>query len=111
MPLGRTIFVSRHPGAVEWARRRGLAVDQWLTHLNIAQLRAGDTVIGTLPIQLVAQVCDRGARYLHLSLTLPAEWRGRELTADELARADAKLEAFVVVAEGHARPLSRCNTP
>jgi CRISPR-associated protein Csx16 len=96
MPTGRTFFLSRHPGAVEWARRQGLVVDQWLAHLEVAQVQPGDTVIGTLPIHLAAQVCARGGRYLHLSLDVPPQWRGRELTADELEAAGARLEGYDV---------------
>ena len=44
----------------------------------------GDTVIGTLPVNLAAEVCARSARYLHLSLEVPREVRGRDLTADEM---------------------------
>jgi CRISPR-associated protein Csx16 len=100
--LSCTWFVSRHPGAVEWAARQGLAVQHWVPHLDVAAVQAGDTVIGTLPIHLAAQVCAQGARYLHLSLDLPAEWRGRELAAGDLALCGARLEAFVV------HPEARC---
>jgi CRISPR-associated protein Csx16 len=101
VPMGhRTFFLSRHPGAVDWARRQGLAVDHWLAHLDVAQVQPGDTVIGTLPIHLAAQVCARGGRYLHLSLDMPAELRGRELSADELERAGARLEGYSVLASG-----------
>lgn len=91
-----TFFISRHPGAVEWARRQGLAVDRWEPHLDVDGLQPGDTVIGTLPVHLAAQVCARGARYLHLSLDLPVAWRGRELSAEELTVAGARLEAYCV---------------
>lgn len=90
-----TWFITRHPGAIAWAQRRGLAVDRQLAHLDPEQIAPGDTVIGTLPVNLVARVCARGGRYLHLSLDLPAEARGRELTADELERYGARLEAYV----------------
>jgi CRISPR-associated protein Csx16 len=95
-PAGATWFVSRHPGAVEWAARRGLAVDRQVAHLDIAEVRVGDTVIGTLPVNLAAEVCERGARYLNLSLDLPEAARGRELTADELEHYGARIEPFVV---------------
>lgn len=91
-----TYFISRHPGAVEWARRQGLVVDGWLAHLDMARVQPGDTVAGTLPIHLAAQVCARGARYLHLSVDLPAQQRGQELSADELAQSGARLEAYLV---------------
>lgn len=90
-------FVSRHPGAVEWARMQGIAVDHWVPHLEAEEVAACDTVIGTLPVQLAADVCARGARYLNLSLDLPFAWRGRELSAEELAAANARLEEFKIV--------------
>ena len=36
-------FVTRHPGACEWARRRGLHVDVWLPHLDPVLVKPGDT--------------------------------------------------------------------
>ena len=87
-------FVSRHPGAIEWAKRQGLAIDRWVEHLDPATVNAGDIVIGTLPVNLAADVCKRGARYLHLSLKLPTEWRGRELTMHQLLNCSAELKAF-----------------
>lgn len=91
-----TYFITRHPGALEWAQRQGLAVDTHVNHLDTSQISAGDTVIGTLPVNLAADVCARGARYLHLSLNLPAAARGRELEADELDAFGARLEAFAI---------------
>ncbi|MBI3935960.1 MAG: CRISPR-associated protein Csx16 [Betaproteobacteria bacterium] len=89
-------FVSRHPGAVEWAERQGLQVDRWVAHLDPADILPGDTVVGSLPVHLVADVCGRGARYLHLALYVPEHARGRELTADELECFGARLEPFLV---------------
>jgi CRISPR-associated protein Csx16 len=89
-----TFFITRHPGAREWAARQRLAIDRWVTHLDPADVNVGDTVIGTLPVNLAAEICERGARYLHISLRLPAQARGRELSADELERLGAHLENF-----------------
>lgn len=91
-----TWLVSRHPGAVEWIYQQGISIDQQVAHLDINQVQAGDCVIGTLPIQLAAEVCARGARYLHLSVQLPFELRGQELDSSTLARLGAQLEEFVV---------------
>jgi CRISPR-associated protein Csx16 len=106
-----TWFISRHPGAVEWARRSGRAVDRWQAHLDTAQVHPGDTVIGTLPVHLAAQVCARGAHYLHLSLDLPAPWRGRELSADDLCTAGARLEAYHVLPGAHPHPPDASGPP
>ncbi|MDW8479481.1 MAG: CRISPR-associated protein Csx16 [Xanthomonadales bacterium] len=84
-------FVSRHPGSVEWARRRGIAVSRQVAHLDPSEVREGDTVIGTLPLHLAAEVCRRGARLLHLAIDLPPEARGIELDADALERLGARL--------------------
>lgn len=93
-------FVSRHPGAVEWALRQGLAIDRWVPHLCTKAVAPGDIVAGTLPVQVAADVCRKGARYLNLSIDLPAEMRGRELAADEMERFDARLENFQVKRPG-----------
>ncbi len=91
-----TWFVSRHPGAVEWAAQQGLRVDQQVSHLEPTHVQVGDTVIGTLPVHLAAAVCSQGARFYNLSLDLPIDWRGRELSAQELHQCNARLEPFDV---------------
>ena len=91
-----TYFVTRHPGAVVWAATEGLIVDVRVAHLDPEVIQAGDTVIGTLPIHLAAQVCARGGRYLHLSMEIPQEARGRELTVADLRQFGARLEAYQV---------------
>jgi CRISPR-associated protein Csx16 len=92
----RTWFVTRHPGAREWAARQGIDVDRQVDHLDPSEVDAGDTVIGTLPVHLVAEVCSRGGRDLNLSLDLPPEARGQELDAGDLERYGARLEPFRV---------------
>jgi CRISPR-associated protein Csx16 len=93
-----TLFVSRHPGARDWAAEEGVSVDAVIAHLDPDTVQPGDTVIGTLPIHLAARVCQRGGRYLHLSLELPPEQRGRELSAADLRQCGARLEEFRVTA-------------
>jgi CRISPR-associated protein Csx16 len=97
-----TFFISRHPGAKVWAAEQGLRIDQHLTHLDTARIQRGDTVIGTLPVHLAAAVCSQGARFFNLSLDLPAQWRGRELSADELRQCQARLESFDIQPASHA---------
>lgn len=91
-----TWFISRHPGAVEWAARQKLQVDVVEPHLDLALVQSNDKVIGSLPVNLAAQVCAKGAAYWHLSVELPAELRGRELSADELEQLGARLQPFDV---------------
>lgn len=89
-----TYFISRHPGAVEWAESEGFHVDQRLAHFDVSIVNPGDRVLGTLPINLVAEVNERGGEYLHLTIELPADQRGKELTADNMRTFGARLEPY-----------------
>ena len=91
-----TFFVTRHPGAVLWAQQEGIAVDRQIDHLDIEDIRPGDTVIGSLPVNLAADVCDKQARYIHLILELPFEWRGKELSVEDMKRFGAKLQQYQI---------------
>ena len=92
-----TWLITRHTGAREWAHRRGFAVDRVVQHLESeADFGAGNVVIGSLPANLAARLCERGARYMHLSLDLPFDMRGIELTADDMERLGARLEEIAL---------------
>lgn len=91
-----TYFVTRHPGARQWAEEEGLAVDEVVVHFDVACVQAGDSVIGSLPVNLAGEVCALGARYFHLSLSLAAEQRGEELTSEQMRDAGAKIEEYKV---------------
>ena len=96
MPSMSTYFITRHPGAIVWAIEQGIVIDHAVEHLAIAAIQAGDTVIGTLPVHLAAQVCERGARYRHLSVDIPPHARGGEFTAAELVAYGARLDSYRV---------------
>lgn len=98
-------FVTRHPGAREWARARGLDAEM-VEHLDVERVRRGDVVMGTLPVHVAAEVCARGARFLHLSLDAPEGERGTEMTADAMAAAGAHLVAYDVLRLDDPAPAS-----
>ncbi|MFB4203574.1 hypothetical protein KBTX_03424 [wastewater metagenome] len=89
-----TWIVSRHPGAIEWLARRGFGAGHHVAHLDPARPAKGDTVVGTLPVPLIARLTERGVDYLHLTIPVPAERRGTELSADELEHLGACLQRF-----------------
>lgn len=89
-----TRFVTRHPGAREWATQQGLEVDEFVVHLDPSIINPGDVIIGSLPVNLAADVCDRGGRYLQLSLKLPLALRGRELNIEQMQDCGACLEEY-----------------
>jgi CRISPR-associated protein Csx16 len=101
-----TTLITRHPGAIEWAIQQGLAIDRQIAHLNPSDIEPGDTIIGTLPVNLAAEVCARGGRFYNLTLDLPPEARGRELSAEELEGYGARLEEYVVKKIGEENGLS-----
>ncbi len=90
-------LVTRHPGTLEWLRCQVTEPAAHLEHLvRIDAVDHGDTVIGTLPINLVEAVCRRGARYLHLEIDLPQALRGQELSARQLTELGAELVEYFV---------------
>lgn len=91
-----TFFISRHPGAIDWIQQQGVHIDHFVPHLSAGQVQAGDCVIGTLPLHLVALLQQRGVRYLHLTLKVPAAWRGQELSAAQLQACQATVREFIV---------------
>jgi len=89
-----TYFITRHKGALDWARWRGIKATH-LAHLDVDIIQPKDVVLGTLPISLVAEINQRGARYLHLTIeNLPQEKRGQELSAEDMDAFGAKLEEY-----------------
>ena len=89
-------FVSRHAGAHEWAARIGFEVEV-VTHFESSAVESGDVVIGTLPIHLAAEVCERGGKYFHLILDLTAADRGQELSADRMEELGARIVEYRVL--------------
>ncbi len=69
-------------------------VDELVGHLDAECIHPGDVVIGSLPVNLAAEVCARGGRYLHLTLEVPLELRGSELSAEEMRALGARVEAY-----------------
>lgn len=114
-------FVTRHEGARFWIgymSRQGYLperVDQVVDHLDLDRIRKGDIVMGTLPINLAAEVRRRGARYRSLDLWVPAHRRGKELTATEMVAYGATLTEYRITEverlELEPRQAKRLNAP
>lgn len=91
-----TWLVTRHKGAEEWASMAGVCPDAGCVVgcLEPQRVAAGDLVVGTLPINIAAEIVAKGARYLHLSLNVPPEARGQELSPDDMRKYGACLEEY-----------------
>lgn len=94
-----TIYlITRHPGAVEWMKIKGRPYDIHLTHLtDYDAFHKGDTVVGSLPINVVADLNKLGVDYIHLNLYVPESLRGVELSAEQLVVLNATLEPYRVL--------------
>lgn len=91
-----TLFVSRHQGAIEWIKQQPIQVDAFIEHLNVDNIQADDVVIGTLPIHLAAEVCQKGAKFYFLSVNVAREQRGTELTCEQLEQQGCSLQQFYI---------------
>jgi CRISPR-associated protein Csx16 len=91
-----TWFISRHPGAYSWLTSQAILVDKFVTHLDPLNVNSGDVVYGNLPVNLACQVIERGARYMHLSMQLPQNLRGQELTAEQLIVCQAQFVEYQI---------------
>ncbi|WP_374326914.1 CRISPR-associated protein Csx16 [Azonexus sp.] len=95
-------FVTRHEGAYDWAKQKGILDDgayavNLVSEIRPEQVAMDDYVIGTLPVHLVAEICARGAHYLHLAMDVPAHRRGTELSAAEMEAFGATCREFLVL--------------
>lgn len=95
-------FVSRHEGALRWARilqktaSLPFDIDNYVSHIDPASLKKGDVVIGTLPIREAHRLREQGVRFLNLDLQVPPELRGQELSATQMAACGATLTEYRV---------------
>ncbi len=92
----KTYFVSRHQGAIDWIKSQKIEVDHFIEHLDIDMIQQDDIVIGTLPVHLAGQVCEKGAKFYFLSVNVTKEQRGKELNKNELVKQECKLQQFMI---------------
>lgn len=100
-----TYFIGRHAGTVVWIKRQPITIDVFKENFEPEDVKPGDTVIGTLPVHLAAAVCDKGATFVALTLDIPKEKRGLELTESEAIESNIRLCAFEV----KSKPLDWCS--
>jgi CRISPR-associated protein Csx16 len=94
--MSKSIFVGRHSGAMQWMHLQGVHIDEFVSSLDVSQIERGDAIYGTLPLHLIAALHRRGASFTHISLDIPEEYRGKELSAEQMIQFGAKLENVTV---------------
>ncbi|MCW8109600.1 CRISPR-associated protein Csx16 [Alteromonas ponticola] len=97
-PTNRFWFVGRHKGSADWVKLQGIHIDYYVEHIDVDNgPQPGDTVIGTLPVHLIAQLNAMGVRFVHLQLSLSNEDRGKELCARRLLSLRPKLVEYLAL--------------
>ena len=88
----KTIIVSRHPAAIKWINKYYPDFNGIIkSHIAEDEI-IGNRIIGTLPVQLAALA----AEYFHLSIKVPAEMRGKELSIEDMVQFGCKIERFTI---------------
>ena len=88
-----TVIVTRHAGLVEWLKRRGIE-GEVVSHADEDTVR-GKLVYGVLPYRLAALADE----FVEVSMNVPAELRGKELTADDIDGLNPQMTAWRVFGE------------
>lgn len=85
-------FISRHSGAIDWIKLKNIPIDFFLSHLpKDLVFSKGDILYGTLPITLIYKVNCQGDRYINLDLSISENFRGKELSHQQLESFEATL--------------------
>ena len=85
-----TVIVTRHSGLVEWLKRRGIE-GEVVSHADEDAVR-GKRVYGVLPFRLAALADE----FVEVSMNVPAEMRGKELTAGDIDSLNPQMTAWRV---------------
>ena len=85
-----TVIVTRHSGLVEWLKRRGIE-GEVVSHADEDTVR-DKRVYGVLPFRLAALADE----FIEVSMNVPAELRGKELTADDIDGLNPQMTAWRV---------------
>jgi len=101
----RTLIVTRHQNAIDWLKAqfpRLTANAEIVAHLDrarIAEIEAGDVVVGVFPLDIAAEICAQGATLYAIILPQLAQGqRGQELTVQDMIEAGAHIQQFKIEA-------------
>jgi len=87
----KTLLATRHKGAIEWIKRKGFN-GEVVSHISAEMIGEGDTVIGNIPVHMIEEIKQKGARvFIIVMPQVPKEMRGQELTAEQMEQFGAKL--------------------
>lgn len=94
--IERTLLVTKHKNAVKLLEEMGNENIEYSQELDITNVLCNDTVVGELPVDVVANIYMRGASYIHLSFATPLGDLQKELTLEGLKHYGTTLRRYVV---------------
>jgi CRISPR-associated protein Csx16 len=94
----KVLIITRHAATVEWLKSTMLPTDEVVVtaHYTPGMAQGFDYVVGILPIQLVAELCAEGIRYYQMIMDVPEEFRGKELSIEQMDQFNARLVQYNV---------------
>ena len=92
-----TIIITRHPALLQYLLELGVVPEGTpvLSHATVEDVR-DKHVYGVLPMRLAAEA----AALTEVSMNVPAEWRGTELSLEQIKACDPTLATYVIIREG-----------
>lgn len=91
MTMNEILIVSRHAGAIEFVESAGFSGDV-VEHFSPDMASPGMIIVGILPIPLIQEVLDSGARFILIIMpSIPQEMRGVELNPWQMRQYGARL--------------------
>lgn len=101
--MKRLFIVTRHIGIVSVIKEmlkgtnfETVKVLPFWSDNDTKELKKGETVIGVLPVDIIADICEKGGNYYHLFLNIPQELKWKELTEEQVRNLKPRLEEFSV---------------
>lgn len=96
--MNNILAITRHSAAKDWLCDQFPNDDVTVHSHYTPGLEYGFTlVVGILPLPLIANLNKMGIRFMLLTMNVPEEFRGVELTKDQMVEFGAKLEEYQVM--------------
>lgn len=96
----KVLIVTRHQATVEWIKSTLLPTDEVsvVAHYAPGAEDSFDYVVSILPMNLVADMYVRNPqiRYYQVSMEVPEEFRGKELSIEQMEAFGARLVQYYV---------------
>jgi len=99
----KILIITRHEATVEWIKKTihpfiGVTIDEIVVtaHYTPGMEDGFNYVIGILPVNLIAALCAKEIHYYQVVMDISVEFRGKELTIEQMEEFNAHLVRYYV---------------